>query len=207
MTATAAMKSVLIVDDEEDTLKLLKMIVELSGYEAYTTLNSLEALTMAQVEQPDVVLLDVMMPKLDGFQLCKMLRADPKTRELPVIFVTAYSALDLEDRRVESGGDLVLPKPVGMDDLVSAIDNVQNIERSIPQESEKASADITLARNPLKGMSMAQLSAQKPTTPAPAATVSTTATATPASDASSTPASAASDAKPAVEEKTGDKSS
>jgi CheY-like chemotaxis protein len=190
MTATAAMKSVLIVDDEEDTLKLLKMIVELSGYEAYTTLNSLEALTMAQVEQPDVVLLDVMMPKLDGFQLCKMLRADPKTRELPVIFVTAYSALDLEDRRVESGGDLVLPKPVGMDDLVSAIDNVQSIERRIPQEIEKASADITLARNPLKGMSMAQLSGP---TPAPAATVSTT---TPASDA-----------KPAVEEKTGDKSS
>jgi len=156
--ATESAKSVLIVDDEEDTLKLLKMIVELSGYEAYTTLNSLEALTMAQVEQPDVVLLDVMMPKLDGFQLCKMLRADPKTRELPVIFVTAYSALDLEDRRMESGGDMVLPKPVGMDDLVSAIDQVQSVERTIPKEIKKASADITLARNPLKGFSTAQLS-------------------------------------------------
>jgi CheY-like chemotaxis protein len=157
MTAATAAKSVLIVDDEEDTLKLLRMIVELSGYEAYTTLNSLEALTMAQVEQPDVVLLDVMMPKLDGFQLCKMLRADPKTRELPVIFVTAYSALDLEDRRMESGGDMVLPKPVGMDQLVEAIENVQSIERMIPHEIHKASADITLARSPFKGKSLAEL--------------------------------------------------
>ncbi|HLA42017.1 MAG TPA: response regulator, partial [Aggregatilineales bacterium] len=125
-------KRILIVDDEEDTLKLLKMIVELSGMVAYTTLNSLDALTMAKVEQPDVVLLDIMMPKLDGFQLCKMLRADPITRNLPVIFVTAYSALDLEDRRKSSGGDMVLPKPVGMDQLIESIETVQSMERMIP---------------------------------------------------------------------------
>jgi DNA-binding response OmpR family regulator len=152
-----AIKSVLIVDDEEDTLKLLKMIVELSGYEAFITLNSMEAITMAQVEQPDVVLLDVMMPKLDGFQLCKMLRADPKTRDLPVIFVTAYSSLDIEDRRIESGGDMVLPKPVGMDELVAAIESVQSIERTVPQEIQKAAADITQARSPCKGKSVAEI--------------------------------------------------
>jgi|GEM_PF-648090 len=144
----AMQQRVLIVDDEIDTLKLLKMIVELSGYEAYTTLNSLEAITMAQVEQPDVVLLDVMMPKLDGFQLCKMLRADPKTRHLPVIFVTAYDALDIEDRRIESGGDMVLPKPVGMDELIKAIKDVQEAERHIPEEIQKAASDITLAKAP-----------------------------------------------------------
>ena len=171
-------KSVLIVDDEEDTLKLLKMIVELSGYEAYTTLNSLEALTMAQVEQPDVVLLDVMMPKLDGFQLCKMLRADPKTRELPVIFVTAYSALDIEDRRMESGGDMVLPKPVGMDELVTAIESVQSIERTIPQEIQKASADITLARSPFKGKSLVLGDTAKKATNGNSASETTTADAT-----------------------------
>lgn len=143
-------KRVLIVDDEEDTLKLLKIIVELSGYEAYITLNSLEALTMAQVEQPDVILLDVMMPKLDGFQLCKMIRAHPKTRELPVIFVTAYDAMDIEKRRVESGGDMILPKPVGMDTLTEAIEKVQLIARSVPEEIQKAAADITLARSPFK---------------------------------------------------------
>lgn len=143
-------KRVLIVDDEEDTLKLLKIIVELSGYEAYTTLNSLDALMMAQVEQPDVVLLDIMMPKLDGFQLCKMMRAHPKTRALPVIFVTAYSALDLEDRKAEAGGDLIVPKPVGMDQLIEAIEHVQTLPRHMPDDLQKAAADITLARNPFK---------------------------------------------------------
>jgi CheY-like chemotaxis protein len=164
-------KRVLIVDDEEDTLKLLKIIVELSGYEAYITLNSLEALTMAQVEQPDVVLLDVMMPKLDGFQLCKMMRANPKTRDLPVIFVTAYDALDLEQRRLESGGDMVLSKPVGMDTLSDAIEKVQTIARRVPDDIQKASADITLAKSPFKSnpeLLTAALAARETSIPVPA---------------------------------------
>lgn len=143
-------KRVLIVDDEEDTLKLLKMIVEISGYEGITTLNSIDALRMAQVEQPDVILLDIMMPKLDGFQLCKMIRVNPVTRDLPVIFITAYNALDLEDRRVASGGDMVLQKPVGMQELIAAIDQVQTIERVVPDEIKKASAGMTAMLNPFK---------------------------------------------------------
>jgi CheY-like chemotaxis protein len=155
-------KRILIVDDEEDTLKLLKMIVEISGYEGITTLNSLDALRMAQVEQPDVILLDIMMPKLDGFQLCKMIRVNPTTRELPVIFITAYNALDLEDRRVASGGDMVLQKPVGMQDLITAIDQVQTMERAFPDELKKASAGMTAMLNPFK------VAAPKPKeTPAP----------------------------------------
>jgi len=144
-------KRVLIVDDEEDTLKLLKMIVELSGYEAFTTINSLEALTMAQVEQPDVILLDIMMPKIDGFQLCKMMRADPQTRDLPIIFVTAYSALDLEDRRLEAGADMVMSKPVGMDELIAVIEKVQTLERKIPEDIKRASADYTTVLKRPKG--------------------------------------------------------
>ena len=127
-------KRLLIVDDELDTLKLLKTMVEISGYEAYITLNSLDALTLAQVEQPDVVLLDIMMPKMDGFQLCKMMRAHPETRNLPIIFVTAYSALDLEERKNASGGDMVVPKPIGMHTLIAAIEKVQSMERNIPPD-------------------------------------------------------------------------
>lgn len=136
-------KRVLVVDDEIDTLKLLKTILEISGYEAYTTLNSLEALTLAQVEQPDVVLLDIMMPKLDGFQLCKMMRAHPSTQLLPIIFVTAYDALDLEDRRKSSGGDMVLPKPINMDALIKAIEVVESLERNIPDDIKQASQGIS----------------------------------------------------------------
>ncbi|HRE46811.1 MAG TPA: response regulator, partial [Aggregatilineales bacterium] len=105
---------VLIVDDELDTLNLLKVILELSGYHAVTTLNSVDAITLAELEHPDCVLLDIMMPQLDGFTLCKMMRLHPATAHLPIVFVTAYSALDLEDRRKDAGADMVLPKPIGM---------------------------------------------------------------------------------------------
>jgi len=115
------MTRVLVVDDEIDTLNLLRIILEISGFEAVTTLNSTDAITLAEMEHPDCVLLDIMMPNLDGFTLCKMMRLNPATADLPIVFVTAYSALDLEDRRREAGADLVLPKPVGMDVLLETI--------------------------------------------------------------------------------------
>lgn len=112
---------ILVVDDELDTLNLLRTILEISGYIPITTLNSVDAITLAEIEKPDVVLLDIMMPKLDGFQLCKMMRENFATQHLPIIFVTAYSALDLEDRRREAGGDMVINKPIDMDRLIDAI--------------------------------------------------------------------------------------
>ncbi|KAB2906369.1 MAG: response regulator [Anaerolineae bacterium] len=156
-------KRILVVDDEIDTLRLLKTILEISGYEAYTTLNSLEALTLAQVEQPDVVLLDIMMPKLDGFQLCKMMRAHPTTQLLPIIFVTAYDALDLEDRRRSSGGDMVLHKPINMDSLIQAIEVVEKLERNIPDDIRTASEGIAPVNG--KGTSVVPESNGKPHDP------------------------------------------
>jgi CheY-like chemotaxis protein len=116
------MTRILVVDDEIDTLNLLRTILEISGYNATTTLNSVDAITLAEIERPDCVLLDIMMPQLDGFTLCKMMRVHPATKNLPIVFVTAYSALDLEDRRREAGADMVLPKPIGMDTLIDAVE-------------------------------------------------------------------------------------
>lgn len=112
---------ILVVDDEIDTLQLLRTILEISGYKPVTTLNSVDALALAEAEKPDVALLDIMMPKLDGFTLCKMMRLNPATKHLPIIFVTAYEALDLEDRRKEAGANGVIQKPINMDDLIQAI--------------------------------------------------------------------------------------
>lgn len=113
---------VLVVDDEIDTLRLLNRLLDIAGYEPITTLNSVEAIALAETENPDVVLLDIMMPDLDGFTLCKMMRANQATQYLPIIFVTAYSALDLEERRKEAGADLLISKPITMDVLVETID-------------------------------------------------------------------------------------
>lgn len=125
------MTRILIVDDEIDTLMLLRTILELSGYQAVTTLNSVDAITLAEVESPDCILLDIMMPQLDGFTLCKMMRLHPATVNLPIIFVTAYSALDLEERSREAGADFVLPKPVGMDTLIDTLERVIEHRKSL----------------------------------------------------------------------------
>src|SRR5436190_17176395 len=124
------MTRVLVVDDEIDTLNLLRTILEISGYEAFTTLNSVEAIMLAEMEHPDCILLDIMMPQLDGFTLCKMMRLHPATMNLPIIFVTAYSALDIEERRLEAGADMVLPKPIGMDALIEAVEKATELRAS-----------------------------------------------------------------------------
>ncbi len=120
---------VLVVDDEMDTLRLLRTVLQIGGFEPITTLNSLEALDLAEREKPDVVLLDIMMPELDGFILCRMMRQNPVTQDLPIIFVTAYQSLDLEERRLEAGADLVVHKPVSVDSLVGAIRKVLDTRR------------------------------------------------------------------------------
>lgn len=148
------MTRVLIVDDEIDTLNLLRMILELSGYQAVTTLNSVDAITLAELEHPDCVLLDIMMPQLDGFTLCKMMRLHPSTAHLPIVFVTAYSALDLEERRVDAGADMVLPKPIGMDALITTVQEAitrRNAPHPLPSSASvtpPSGTEITLPPAP-----------------------------------------------------------
>ncbi|GAB4546415.1 MAG: hypothetical protein OHK0023_06000 [Anaerolineae bacterium] len=128
------MTRVLIVDDELDTLNLLQMMMEMSGLQAIVTPDPIYALTLAASERPDCILLDIMMPQLDGFTVCRMLRLNPQTQDIPIIFVTAYSALNLEERRKESGGDLVLPKPVGMNKLLESIEKVIQMRKHVLED-------------------------------------------------------------------------
>jgi DNA-binding response OmpR family regulator len=131
---------VLVVDDESDTLNLMRTILDIGGFAPIITLNSLDALTLAEVEKPDVVLLDIMMPNLDGFALCKLMRAHPATKHLPIVFVTAYSALDLQDRKVEAGADLILHKPLSMDSLIRTIHSALQLRPEAPNANNPGSA-------------------------------------------------------------------
>ena len=130
---------VLVVDDELDTLNLLKLLLEVSGFDPITTLNSVEALQLAELEEPDVILLDIMMPKLDGFALCKMMRQHPEIKKRPIIFVTAYEALDLEERKEDAGADAIVPKPIDMNKLTETIEEVRN-NRAKPQVQQPVAA-------------------------------------------------------------------
>ncbi|MBZ0278847.1 MAG: response regulator, partial [Anaerolineae bacterium] len=80
---------ILIVDDIPDTVQLLKDWLEAHHFEPLGVTSSIQALQLAEEQQPDLILLDVMMPKMDGMETCRRLKANPKTAHIPVILVTA----------------------------------------------------------------------------------------------------------------------
>ncbi len=184
---------VLVVDDEIDTLNLLKTILEISGFEPIPTLNSLDAMTLAVIEKPDMALLDIMMPNLDGFTLCQMIRRNPHTENLPVVFVTAYPALDLEDRRRDAGADYILHKPINIDLLIDTINNIQKIrEKNLKENPPKSKAleDASLREapetKPLKKALSGGTKIEDRSRPIPPSSPTSSSSSSPASSAAST---------------------
>ncbi|HYF23265.1 MAG TPA: PleD family two-component system response regulator [Caulobacteraceae bacterium] len=107
---------ILVVDDVEANVRLLEAKLTAEYYDVISAPDGPTALAMAAAEQPDVVLLDVMMPGLDGFQVCRRLKDDPATRHIPVVLVTALDGRQDRLSGLEAGADEFLTKPV--DDLV-----------------------------------------------------------------------------------------
>lgn len=102
---------ILIVDDEPTNIEVLNLILK-NDYDIVFALDGKDALDIAKNEKPDLILLDVMMPEMDGFEVCRILKSDPETTGIPVIFVTALSQLDDEERGLSAGAIDYLTKPV-----------------------------------------------------------------------------------------------
>ena len=117
---------VLIVDDIEANVKLLEARLTVEYFETLTARSGKEALEICASEGPDVVLLDVMMPGMDGFEVCRRLKADPKTHYIPVIMVTALDQPSDRVQGLEAGADDFLTKPV---DDIALITRVKNLSR------------------------------------------------------------------------------
>lgn len=111
--------SILVVDDHEQNRELLQAYLEDIGCDVRTAADGIEALAQIESDQPDLVILDVMMPRMSGFQLCEKLKGDPGTRDIPIVMVTALSEVGDVERAVESGADDFLTKPVYKLELVT----------------------------------------------------------------------------------------
>lgn len=117
--AISAASSVLVVDDNIQNLELLQAYLEDLGCSIRTAHDGLECLREVGAAQPDLVLLDVMMPRMSGFQACEKLKADPATRDIPIIMVTALNEVSDVEKAVESGADDFLTKPVNKLELLT----------------------------------------------------------------------------------------
>jgi len=114
-------KKVLIADDEEDILKLVAFRLDKAGYAVMTAANGREALDLAKKEKPDLILLDLRMPVMDGYELCRMLKSDERLKDIPVIFLTASSAVVVEQKTKEYRAEGYLIKPFKPEELLEKV--------------------------------------------------------------------------------------
>ena len=115
---------VLVVDDEEYIQHILNFSFGAEGYEVVTAADGEEAIKKAQDEKPDIIVLDIMMPKMDGYEACKKLKSDPKTKAIPVILLTAKGR-DV-DRRLgsDAGADDYVVKPFSPGRLIERVEGI-----------------------------------------------------------------------------------
>ena len=112
---------ILVVDDENYILHILDFSLGAEGYEVITAEDGEEAVRKAKEHKPDLVVLDVMMPKMSGFEVCRKLKGESATAEIPVMMVTALNELGDIERGVEAGTDEFLSKPVNKLELLTRV--------------------------------------------------------------------------------------
>ncbi|MBW4505622.1 MAG: response regulator [Scytonematopsis contorta HA4267-MV1] len=111
---------ILVVDDVVDNFLLVQVILEEEGYEVEFADNGREALKMIESEPPNMVLLDMMMPDMDGFEVARRIRENSKYSSLPILFVTAYDEL-VSETKINSVADGLIKKPIDFDELIDRV--------------------------------------------------------------------------------------
>lgn len=117
-------KKILAVDDERHIVRLVQVNLERAGYHVVTAFDGKEALEKVEAENPDLVVLDVMMPYMDGFEVLQTLRKNPNTRDLPVIMLTAKAQDADVFRGWQSGVDCYLTKPFNPMELIAFVKRI-----------------------------------------------------------------------------------
>lgn len=145
---------VILIDDDVDFARRIAFVLSHEGIEVHTVCNTEDVLREMQRFGPDAVLLDVMMPGVSGFDICRMLRSIPRWRDIPITFVTAYSDIDTRIACLRCGGDDYLIKPVVNEELMLRLNNQLERSRLLRQRLERDSVSGLPLRQPF----MTQLS-------------------------------------------------
>lgn len=115
------MPKILIVDDDVTITNLMQMLVSMEGHQPTTVNDSLKAMEAARSVDPDLITLDLMMPDLTGFELCELLRNDPKFAKIPIVIVSAKDDSESKEKAKRVGATDYITKPFGMDEFIGKI--------------------------------------------------------------------------------------
>jgi len=136
---------ILVVDDVPQNVKLLEQLLTLSDYEVITASSGAEGLAKVVSGKPDLVLLDVVMPQMSGYEVCRAIRANPATQLLPVVMVTALDPGEERVKGIEAGADDFLSKPINQPELLARVKSLLRIQ-SLNNEVAKQKAELAEVR-------------------------------------------------------------
>jgi len=137
-----AASKVLVVDDNSQNLELLVAYLETLGCKVTTAVDGIDALEKVRGAVPDLILLDIMMPRMSGFEVCRKLKSDPATRDVPIIMVTALNELGDIERGVECGTDDFITKPVNRLELLTRVKSLLRV-RYLKSELDRTLAYLS----------------------------------------------------------------
>jgi two-component system cell cycle response regulator len=115
------MPKILIIDDDVTITELMKALVKMEGHEPTTVNDSLRAMEIAQSVNPDLITLDLMMPGLTGFELCELMKNDPKFAHVPIVIVSARDDPESKNKAMGAGATAYITKPFGMEEFIGTI--------------------------------------------------------------------------------------
>jgi len=141
---------ILVVDDEEDLVWAIRYSLEDEGYEVLTAYDGVEALAITRRHRPDLIILDIIMPRLDGLQVCQTLRRDPSLASLPILFLTARSTVEDIVTGLDAGGDDYLIKPFDLQELKARVRALLRRGRPVGAAETMASISQVIAVGPVE---------------------------------------------------------
>jgi CheY-like chemotaxis protein len=133
--------SILLVEDNEDNRIIYATALRYAGYEVYEAITGTEGVEQARAQRPDLVLMDISVPELDGWEATAILKSDPRTRHIPIIAVTAHALPGDEERSLEAGCDGYLAKPIPPAMLIAEVD--RRFGRTTPSYVSHSSGEIS----------------------------------------------------------------
>ena len=121
------MKKILLVEDERDLVELLTTRLQAAGYEVAVAYDGQQALDLVGQDAPDLIVLDLMLPKVDGYEVCRQLKADKRTQKIPILVLTAHSTEEKLKTALDCGADALFTKPFDPQALLAKISELLSL--------------------------------------------------------------------------------